>query len=58
MSFNHVAVVSVKGNDYRIHFFFLSKNIMMKPQTQWKIQIEKKKWDIKINKSGWKNYTI
>ena len=26
MSFNDVAVVSVKGNDYRIHFCYLSKD--------------------------------
>ena len=26
VSFNDVAVVSVKGNDYRIHFYFKSKN--------------------------------
>ena len=25
-SFNDVAIVSVKGNDYRIHFSFMSKN--------------------------------
>ena len=24
-SFNNVAVVSIKGNDYRIHFWYLSK---------------------------------
>ena len=26
MSFNNVGVVSVKGNDYRIHFWCMSKN--------------------------------
>ena len=26
MSFNDVAIVSVKGNDYRIHFWYMSKN--------------------------------
>ena len=26
VSFNDVAIASVKGNDYRIHFCFLSKN--------------------------------
>ena len=26
MNFNDVAVVSVKGNDYRIHFWFMNKN--------------------------------
>ena len=26
MSFNDVAVVSVKGNDYRIHFWYMSKD--------------------------------
>ena len=26
MDFNDVAVVSVKGNDYRIHFWFMTKN--------------------------------
>ena len=26
MSFNDVAIVSSKGNDYRIHFWYMSKN--------------------------------
>ena len=26
MSFNDVAIVSIKGNDYRIHFWCMSKN--------------------------------
>ena len=26
MSFNDVAVVSIKGNDYRIHFWYMSKD--------------------------------
>ena len=26
MSFNDVAIVSVKVNDYRIHFMYMSKN--------------------------------
>ena len=26
MSFNNVAIVSVKGSDYRIHFCFMSKS--------------------------------
>ena len=26
MSFNDVAIVSIKGNDYRIHFLYMSKN--------------------------------
>ena len=26
MSFNDVAIVSLKGNDYRIHFWYMSKN--------------------------------
>ena len=26
MNFNDVAIVSVKGSDYRIHFWFLSKD--------------------------------
>ena len=26
MSFNNVAIVSIKGNDYRIHFWYMSKN--------------------------------
>ena len=26
MSFKHVAIVSIKGNDYRIHFCYISKN--------------------------------
>ena len=30
MSFNDVAVVSIKGNSYRIHFWFMSKNDAIK----------------------------
>ena len=26
MSFNDVAIVSIIGNDYRIHFWYMSKN--------------------------------
>ena len=26
MSFKHVAIVSIKENDYRIHFWYMSKN--------------------------------
>ena len=26
MSFNDVAIVFIKGNDYRIHFWYMSKN--------------------------------
>ena len=26
MSFKNVAIASVKGNDYRIHFWYMSKN--------------------------------
>ena len=26
MSFNDAAIVSIKGNDYRIHFWYMSKN--------------------------------
>ena len=26
MSFKNVAIVSIKGNDYRIHFWYMSKN--------------------------------
>ena len=26
MNFNYVTIVSVKGNDYRIHFWYVSKN--------------------------------
>ena len=26
MNFNNVAIVLVKGNDYRIHFWYMSKN--------------------------------
>ena len=26
MSFNDLAIVSIKGNDYRIHFWYMSKN--------------------------------
>ena len=26
MSFKHAAIISIKGNDYRIHFWYMSKN--------------------------------
>ena len=26
MSFNDAAIVSIKGSDYRIHFWYMSKN--------------------------------
>ena len=26
MNFNDVAILSIKGNDYRIHFWYVSKN--------------------------------
>ena len=26
MNFNDVAIVSIKGNDYKIHFWYMSKN--------------------------------
>ena len=26
ISFKHAAIVSIKGNDYRIHFWYISKN--------------------------------
>ena len=26
MNFNEIAIVSVKGNDYRINFWYMSKN--------------------------------
>ena len=26
LSFNDIAIVSIKGNDYRIHFWYMSKN--------------------------------
>ena len=26
MSFKNVAIASIKGNDYRIHFWYMSKN--------------------------------
>ena len=26
MSFNDVAIVSIKGNDYRVHFWYINKN--------------------------------
>ena len=25
MSFKNVAIISIKGNDYRIHFYYMSK---------------------------------
>ena len=29
MNFNYVAIVSIKGNDYRIHFCYMSKDDAM-----------------------------
>ena len=29
MNFNNVAIVSIKGSDYRIHFWYMSKNDTM-----------------------------
>ena len=29
MNFNDVVIVSIKGNDYRIHFWYMSKNDRM-----------------------------
>ena len=26
MSFKNIAIISIKGNDYRIHFWYMSKN--------------------------------
>ena len=26
MNFNVVAIISIKGNDYRFHFWYMSKN--------------------------------
>ena len=26
LSFKNVVIVSIKGNDYRIHFYYISKN--------------------------------
>ena len=26
MNFNDLAIVSIRGNDYRIHFWYMSKN--------------------------------
>ena len=30
MSFNNVAIVSIKGNDYRTHFWYMSKDDAMR----------------------------
>ena len=29
MSFNDVAAVSIKGNDYGIHFWYMSKDVVI-----------------------------
>ena len=26
MNFNDIAIISIKGNDYRIHFWYMSKD--------------------------------
>ena len=38
MNFNDAAIVSIKGNDYRIHFWYISKNdvISKKNEKNWK----------------------
>ena len=35
MSFNDVAIVSIKRNDYRIHFWYMSKNDAIVLMTTW-----------------------
>ena len=30
MSFNNVVVISIKGNDYRIHFWYMNKSGVIK----------------------------
>ena len=38
MNFNDAAIVSIKGSDYRIHFWYMSKNdaISKKIEKNWK----------------------
>ena len=43
MSFNDVAIVSVKGNDYRIHFWYTSKNDAIALMTS--SNLNDKKWN-------------
>ena len=43
MSFNDVAIVSVKGNDYRIHFWYMSKNDAIALMTS--SNLNDKKWN-------------
>ena len=37
MSFKNVAIVSNKGNDYRIHFYYISKNDVITLMTNSKL---------------------
>ena len=42
ISFKHVAIVSIKGNDYRIHFWYMSKNhaIVLMTNSNFKDKME------------------
>ena len=45
-SFNNVAVVSIKGNDYRIHFWYMSENDAIALMTN--SNLKEKKWNFII----------
>ena len=42
MNFNDAAIVSIKGNDYRIHFWYMSKNdaIVLMTNSNLKVKME------------------
>ena len=42
MNINDVAIVSVKGNDYRIHFWYMSKNVAINLFRNAKLSEKKK----------------
>ena len=41
MNFNDVAIVSIKGNDYRIHFWHMSRDEAISIMHNWKNLNEK-----------------
>ena len=42
INFNDIAIVSVKGSDYRIHFWYMSKNDAINIMKNF--NLNKKKW--------------
>ena len=57
MNFNDVAIVSVKGSDYRIHFWYISRNDAIDIMKNYNLikKVELYNFFI-IYKNGWKTY--